>query len=120
MLAIYYKESSLLLDLQILGGSGKTPGASGMIYLQKQDSNGKLVLDNNNHNTASYTALVCQPKALDYYFGEVQLLRGGKLTLISCAVVQSMTLQINSNLSGDGTGTLRVENEQKKLQEKRG
>ena len=112
MLAIYYKESSLLLDLQIFGGNGKTPGASGMIYLQKQDSNGKLVLDNNNHNTASYTALVCQRKALDYYFGEVQLLRGGKLTLISCAVVQSMTLQINSKLSGDGTGTLRVGNEQ--------
>ena len=112
MLAIYYKESLLLFDLQISGGNGKTPGPSGMIYLQKGISNGKLVLDNGNQNTASYTALVCQPKALDYYFDEIELLRRGKLTMISCGVVQSMTVQINAKLSGDGSGTLRVGNEQ--------
>lgn len=112
MLAIYYKESSLLFDLQISGGAGKSPGASGTIYLQKGNSNGKLVLDNINRNSASYTTLVCQPKALDYYFNEIEIQRGGKLTMISCAVLRSMTLLISAKQGGDGSGVLRVGNEQ--------
>jgi hypothetical protein len=83
-----------------------------MIYIQKENSNGKLVLDNIHQNSGGYTALVCQPKAFDYYFGEIEILRGGKLNMISCAVIQSMTLQITAKLSGDGSGTLRVGNEQ--------
>ena len=112
MLALYYKESSLLFDLQISGGTGKSPGASGTIYLQKGNSNGKLVLDNNKQNSAGFTTLVCQPKALDYYFGEIEIRRSGKLTMISCAELQSMTLQISGKLIGDGSGALQVGNEQ--------
>ena len=112
MLAVYYKESSLRSKFQVEGGTGKISGASGMIYLQKGISNGKLILDNNGQNSASFTALVCQPKAFDYYFNEIEIRRGGKLAMISCVVVQSMTLQVNSRLSGDGSGTLRIGNEQ--------
>lgn len=112
MLAIYYTISSLRFDLQISGGTGKSPGASGTIYLQNGNSNGKLVVDNNKQSSGSYTTLVCQHKALDYYFNEIEIRRSGKLTMISCTEVQSMTLQISGKLSGDGSGELRVGNEQ--------
>lgn len=105
MLAIYYKESMLLCDFQYSGGDGKTPGPSGMVYLQKENLSGKLMLDN-MHKKSPKTSIVCPPDALDYQFGEIELLRGAKLGMISCGLGTPMTLQITGKLSGDGTGSL--------------
>ena len=112
ILALYYNESLLLFDLQLSGGAGRTPGASGFTYLQRGNLNGKLVLDNQNLTSAGTTALVCPPKAIDYYFEEIDLRRGAKLAMISCAKDRAMTLVITGKLTGDGSGTLQIGSQQ--------
>ena len=107
MLALYYEESPLLFDISIQGGNGRVGGASGMALFKRKGSTlEKLLLDNKNQGGGTST-LVCQRNAIDYYFNEIEIRRGAKLDMISCARDQAMSL-ITNKLTGDKTGALEV------------
>ena len=109
ILALHYKTSRLLFDVDIHGGSGETAGASGMAYFEQGSTLGKLLLDNKNSSNqkANASVLLCQPSATDYGFSEIEIRRGAKLAMIPCSSGQPMSLIMN-RLTGDRTGALEV------------